>query len=318
MLAPGWAERALLGVHQQHPQERPRLILPVRHNPIVGVLWMAGAAVSFSVALALVRQLSLTFSVFEIAFFRLVFGIIVMLPWIIRVGRAGLRTENFRFYAVRAVFSFAAVYSGYYSITLIPIADAVALQFTLPILTAVFAVIALKEPLYTHRVLAVILGFGGVLIIIRPGFADVNIGVLIALGAAVLFAGIDVSTRFLSGKDPVNVILVYGFALQLPIAAVPTVLTWVTPGVGDTAAIAVFVVSAMGAQVCITRSFAAAEASLVSPVLYMRLPLVALIGFVFFEEIPSAWTWVGAAILFAVTYYSTWRDTQLTRRKPAA
>jgi len=286
-----------------------------RHNPIAGVLWMTGAAISFSVVLALVRHLAETFSVFEIAFFRLAFGALVMLPWVIQVGRVGLRTENLQFYAARAIFSFAAVYAGYLSVTLITIADAVALQFTLPIFTVLFAAIALNEPLYLHRWMAVILGFGGVLIIIRPGFADAHFGMLVALAAALLFAGVDVSTRFLSGKDGVNVILTYGFVLQLPIAAVPTALTWVTPGPADWPFILGFMVSALGAQVCITRSFAAAEASLVSPVLYIRLPLVALIGFAFYDELPSVWTWVGATVLFASTYYSTWRDTVITRQK---
>ncbi len=276
---------------------------------------MTGAAILFSVTLALVRHLSATFSVFEIAFFRLAFGFLVMLPWIIRVGIAGLGTKNLRFYAGRAVFSFMAVYAGYYSVTLIAIADSVALQFTLPIFTAVFAAIALKEPLYAHRWVAVILGFGGVLIIIRPGFADIHIGMLVALTAALLFAGVDVSTRFLSGRDSVNMILVYGFVLQLPIAAVPTALTWVTPGVEDLPSVAGFMVAALGAQICITRSFAAAEASLVSPVLYLRLPLVAAIGFFFYGELPGVWTWIGAAVLFASTYYSTWRDTVITRQE---
>ena len=275
---------------------------------------MTGAAVSFSIALVMVRHLSATFSVFEIAFFRLAFGVLVMLPWIVRVGIAGLATENLKLYAGRAVFSFLAVCAGYYSVTLIAIADSVALQFTLPIFTAVLAAITLKEPLYVHRWIAVVLGFGGVLIIIRPGFADVHPGMLVALCAALLFAGVDVATRFLSGSDSVKVILVYGFVLQLPIAAVPTALTWVTPGLEDLPSVAGFMVAALGAQVCITRSFAAAEASLVSPVLYLRLPLVAAIGFLFYGELPSVWTWIGAAVLFASTYYSTWRDTVTTRR----
>ena len=285
-----------------------------RHNPIAGVLWMTGAAICFAVALALVRHLSVTFSVFEIAFFRIAFGIVVMLPWIIRAGLAGLATRNLKLYAGRAVGSFLAVYAGYYSVTVIAIADSVALQFTLPIFTALLATLALKEPLYAHRWIAVALGFAGVLVIIRPGFADVHPGMLIALCAALLFAGVDVTTRFLSGRDSVKVILVYGFVFQLPIAAVPTALTWVTPGLDDLPSIAGFMVAALGAQICITRSFAAAEASLVSPVLYLRLPLVAVIGFVFYGELPSAWTWVGAAVLFASTYYSTWRDTVMTRQ----
>lgn len=288
-----------------------------RHNPILGVLWMAVAAVFFSVTLALVRHLSGTFTVFEIAVFRLAFGLMIMLPWFIRVGPAGLRTNNFWFYCGRAVFAYIGVLVGYYSVVLITIADSVALQFTLPIFTAIFAMLILKERVRTHRWVGVLFGFTGALIIVRPGFAEVNVGMLLALAAALIYAGIDVSTRFLTGKDSVNLILFYGFALQLPIAAVPAAMTWVTPQMGDLPWIAAFVVAAVGAHICITKSFSVAEASLVSPVLYLRLPLVALIGFVFFQELPGIWTWVGGAILFGSTYYSARRDNAIDRAEAA-
>ena len=284
-----------------------------RHNPVVGVLWMLGAAVAFSVALALVRHLSSTYSTFEIVVFRLIFGIAVLLPWLFRVGRAGLRTNNFRLYAARAAFAYSAMFCGYYAVRLITIADAVALQFTLPIFTLIFAVILLKERAYAHRWIATVLGFAGVLIIVRPGFAEVNAGVAVALAAALLFGVVDVATRFLARDDGIRTILFYGFVMQVPIAAIPAAVTWVTPTLADLPWILAFAMAALGAQICITKSLAAAEASLVSPVLYLRLPMVALIGFVFFDELPSVWTWVGAALLFACTYYCTWRDARMTR-----
>ncbi|MDE0058572.1 MAG: DMT family transporter [Defluviicoccus sp.] len=287
--------------------------LAARHNPVVGVLWMFGAAVAFSVALALVRHLSATYSTFEIVVFRLIFGIVVLLPWLARVGRAGLRTNNLRLYAVRAAFAYSAMFCGYYAVRLITIADAVALQFTLPIFTLIFAVILLKERAYAHRWIATVLGFVGVLIIVRPGFAEVNAGVAIALAAALLFGVVDVSTRFLARDDGIRTILFYGFVMQVPIAAIPAAVTWVTPTLADLPWILAFATAALGAQICITKSLAAAEASLVSPVLYLRLPMVALIGFVFFDELPSVWTWVGAALLFGCTYYCTWRDARMTR-----
>ena len=284
-----------------------------RHNPVVGVLWMFGAAVAFSVTLALVRHLSASYSTFEIVVFRLVFGIAVLLPWLVRVGRAGLRTNNLRLYAARAAFAYSAMFCGYYSVRLITIADSVALQFTLPIFTLIFAVILLKERAYAHRWIATVLGFVGVLIIVRPGFAEVNAGVAIALAAALLFGVVDVSTRFLSRSDGIRTILFYGFVLQLPIAVIPAAATWVTPTPADLPWILAFAVGALSAQVCITNSLAAAEASLVSPVLYLRLPMVALLGYAFFAELPSVWTWVGAALIFACTYYCTWRDARMTR-----
>ncbi len=288
-----------------------------RHNPVAGVLWMFGAAVAFSAAITLVRHLSANYSTFEIVIFRLVFGIAVMLPWAMRAGRAGLRTPNLRLYAVRAVLAYSAMFAGYYSVRLITIADSIALQFTLPIFTAILAVLLLKERAHAHRWIATVVGFAGVLIIVRPGFAEVNAGAAIALGAAFLFAAVDVSTRFLARSDGVRTMLFYGFVMQLPIAVLPAAATWVTPPLADLPWIGAFALCALGAQVCITKSLSTAEASLVSPVLYLRLPIVAVLGFVFFGELPSHWTWAGAALLFGCTYYSASRDARLARSASA-
>ncbi len=289
-----------------------------RHNPVVGVLWMTAAAISFSVSIVLVRYLSATFSTFEILLFRLIFGTAVMLPWLFRFGLAGMRTENLRFYAGRAVLTFAASFASYYSVRLITVADSVALQFTLPIFTAILAALALGERVHRHRWIGIVFGFAGALIIVRPGFAEVNAGILIALAAALLFAGVDVMTRFLTGAGSVNQVLFYSFILQIPIVVVPAALDWVTPGPADLPWIGAFVLAAFGAQICMTKSFAAAEASLVSPALYLRMPVVALLGYIFFTELPSVWTWVGAAVLFVSTYYSTVRDTAMSRQRAAA
>jgi drug/metabolite transporter (DMT)-like permease len=282
-----------------------------RHNPIVGVLWMVAAAIAFSVTITMVRYLSAKFTTFEIVFFRQVFGTAIMLPWLIQAGIGVLRTGQIKIYLLRAGSTYCAMLAAYYSVVLITIADSIALQFTLPFFTIIFAMLALGEKVRSHRWIATILGFVGALIIIRPGFAEVNAGMLIALAAAALFGVSDTCTRYLSGKDSVNVVVFYGFVLQLPISAVPAAMTWVTPEFSDLGYILIFVIVAVGAQFCITKSFASAEASLVSPVLFIRLPFVAALGFVFFGELPSTWTWVGAAILFASTYWSTRRDARI-------
>lgn len=289
-----------------------------RHNPLVGVLWMVAAAVAFSATITMVRFLSAKFTTFEIVFFRQIFGTAIMLPWLIRVGIGVLKTGQIKIYLVRAVTTYCAMLAAYYSILLITIADSTALQFTLPFFTIIFAMLALREQVRSHRWIATFVGFIGAMIIIRPGFSEVNAGMLIAIGAAAFYGVSDTCTRFLSGRDRVNVVVFYGFILQLPISAVPAVMTWVTPDLADLGLILIFVIVAVGAQFCITQSFANAEASLVSPVLFVRLPIVAVLGFFFFNELPSAWTWVGATIMIAGTIWSTRRDTQISKAQKAA
>jgi len=284
-----------------------------RHNPMIGVLWMVVAAIAFSVTIIMVRYLAEKFSTFEIVLFRLIFGIVIMMPWLIRSGIWVLITDHMMVYTLRAVVTYCAILAGYYSISLITIADSTALQFTLPFFILLFAMLALGEKVRPHRWIATVVGFIGALIIIRPGFAEVNAGMLIALAAAAFFGVSDVCTRFLSGKDQLNVVVYYGFFLQIPIAAVPAAMTWVTPEISDFVYISIFVIAAVGAQYCLTQSFSHAEASLVSPVLFIRLPFVAVFGFFLFEELPSIWTWIGSAILFASLYFSTRRDAQISK-----
>jgi drug/metabolite transporter (DMT)-like permease len=289
-----------------------------RHHPVRGVLWMAAAAASFSVTLAMVRHLSDTFSTFEIVFFRQVFGMLFMLPWLVRAGAASLKTEQFPIYLLRAACTYSAMLAAYYSLRLITIADSIALQFTLPFFTIVIATVVLNERVRAHRWIATVTGFVGALIIIRPGFAEFQVGMVVAILAAAIYAAADICTRFLSGRDSVNVIVFYGFAIQLPVSAVPAALDWVTPGLEHLPWLVAFGIVSFAAQFFITRAFAAAEVGLVSPVLYLRLPFVALLGFLFFDELPDHWTWIGAGVLFASTVYSTRRDAVIARREAAA
>jgi drug/metabolite transporter (DMT)-like permease len=282
-----------------------------RHSPVRGVLWMTAAALCFSAAIGFVRHLSDTYTTFEIAFFRQVLGIVVTSFWVWRVGLGALKTRVIHFHFVRAILGYSGLVAGYYVVRLISLADAQALQFTLPFFTFVFAGWALKETIRAHRWMATVIGFAGALIIIRPGFADMNVGMLIALVAAALFAGSDVTNRFLSGRDAIGAIIFYGYLIQLPVGFAASIPGWVTPSLAELPLIIVFAASAVAAQWCLTLSFAAAEASLVSPVLYLRLPFAALIGFVFFGQVTDTWTWIGAAIMFASTFYSTRIDARI-------
>ena len=288
-----------------------------RHAPLQGVLWMAAAALCFSVSIGLVRHLSDSVSTFEIVFFRMVLGIIFMVPWLMRVGISSLRTTQFGMHCLRNGLTYVGMLAAYYSVTLITIADSTALQFTLPLFTLILAVIFLGEHVGPHRWLATVVGFAGALIIIRPGFAAINIGMLVAVSAAAIYGASDVATRHLSRRDRTSMIVFYSFVMQLPLGIGPAIATWVTPGWSALPYIAVFGLVAFAAQWCLTQSYSVAEASFVSPVLFLRLPFTAAIGFVVFSQTTDVWTWTGAAILFASTCYMARRESQIARAAAA-
>ena len=282
-----------------------------------GMLWMLGAALFFSASVGFVRYLSDFMSTFEIVFFRQIMGLAFMLPWLMRTGMAAARTNRLPLQGMRAVLSYLGMLSSYYSFTLIPIADAVALQFTTPLFTTVLAIIFLKEVVGLHRWSAILFGFAGVLIIVRPGFEELDLGMLVAICAAVFYASSNVANRALSRTESTAVILFYGFMLQIPMAAIPAAMTWVTPGWSVVPPLLGFGIVSIAAQWCLTRALAAADASLVEPVMFVRLPFVSMIGYVLFTEIPDAWTWVGAAVIFVSTVVLARREALHFKRQAA-
>ena len=219
-----------------------------------------------------------------------------------RIGVMSMRTNRIPMMTLRATLSYLGMLASYYSYTLISLADAVSLQFTTPLFTTILAIIFLKEIVGGHRWAALLFGFVGVMIIVRPGFEAINIGVPIALAAALFYGSSNVANRALTHTESTSVIMFYGFLLQIPMGAIPAALVWVTPGWEHVLPLLGFGAVAFGAQYCLTRSFAAADASLVEPVMFIRLPCVAAIGYVLFAQVPDLWTWIGAAVIFASTY----------------
>lgn len=284
-------------------------------SPIGGILWMGGAALFFSMSMGFVRYLSDYMTTFEIVFLRQAIGVLLMLPWVMRAGAGGLRTRRLPLHVGRALLGYTGMLLSYFSLRHIPLADSTALQFTLPLFTTILAIVFLGERVGVHRWAAIAFGFAGVLIIAKPGFAVFSIGMVFALGSAAFYGGTDIVARALSRTDATNLIVFLGFLLPLPVAAIPAAFEWTTPAWEQAPAILGFGVAASSASWCLTRSLSLADASLVSPVLFLRLPFVAAIGFVFFGQVTDVWTWAGAGIIFAGTYVLARREAAASRAR---
>jgi drug/metabolite transporter (DMT)-like permease len=283
---------------------------PDRHSPVAGILWMVCAALCFSVSLTMVKALQDGgMNAFQAVLFRQIFGLIIFTPIILRAGIGTLKTRVPLRHLMRAVLGLTGMWTGYFSLTLINVPDSVALQFTM-----ICAIFLLGEKLHSHRVIATLIGFGGVLVIVRPGFSDLNLGIFLALAAAAFHATSDTLSRWLARYDKIPSIMMWNFIFMIPMTAIPSAIWWVTP-TGDLAwQVLGFAIAGVGAQFCLTRSFGLAEASLVSPMLFLRLPLIAAISFFAFGQTTEIWTWVGAAVIFVAT---TWMTRVETRKTPA-
>ena len=284
--------------------------------PLAAALYMLAASLFFACLSALIRHLSTTLHPFEVAFFRNLFGLAFMLPWLMRSGVAGLRTGRLKLYWLRSLLGLFSMLCWFSALALVPFTQAVALSFTAPLFSTMGAALVLGETVRRRRWTATLVGFAGVIIILRPGVEGLSLGQLLAVLSAAFSAVTVLMVKELSRTEPANAVVTYMVLLTTPISLVPALFVWQWPGWQAWP----FVVGlgALGTlgHLCYTRSFALADASAVMPYDYTRLLFVAAIAWFAFAEAPDLWTWVGAAVIVGSAIYIARREAQL--RKPAA
>ena len=245
---------------------------------------------------------------------RSVVSFFLILPWAIRVGLIDLRTKRLGLHVFRNTIHYCGNVGWFVGVTLVPLADLSALQFTVPLFTVIMAAIFLRETVGAHRWAATAIGFLGALLIIRPGFVAIGPGTLAVMLSALFYASSQVSTKALSRTEHPNVVLFYMSLIFIPISAIPAAFVWTTPLWEDTVPILLLGIFGYLAHFCIIRAFTAADASFVMPFDFLRLPIAALFGFFLYLEKPDIWVWAGAVIIFGSTYYITWRENRLKKK----
>jgi drug/metabolite transporter (DMT)-like permease len=285
--------------------------------PVRGAAWMTGAAASFVVMSWSIRALA-PITASEIIFFRSLFGLVLILPTVGLPLRDLVRPRWPKFYCLRGVLSYLAMLAWFYPLQVLVLADAVALQFTLTLFTILFAIIVFKEQVGFRRWTATLVGFAGALLIIRPGFAEVDVAMILVLVSAALYASANIIVKKLSGIERPGVIVFYMHAVTLPLALVGAVPYWVWPGAGDWPWIAVLALSGSMAHYCFTRAMSTSEVSIVMPFDYLRLPLIALVGYFVYGQSAAIWTWVGAAVICGASLYIIRREAQIAHRRDKA
>ncbi|HTS52366.1 MAG TPA: DMT family transporter [Burkholderiales bacterium] len=271
--------------------------------PVIrAALWMTGALASFTAMAIAGRQLSAELTTFQILFFRSFVGLVVVMVLLRRSGWAPVKTRVFGMHLLRNVAHFGGQYGWFYGIALIPLTEVFAIEFTIPIWTAILATLFLGERMNRVRVAAVALGFVGILVILRPGMAVVSAPALAVLGGALCYAVSHIFTKRLSGTETPLTILFYMTLIQLPLGLAPALPHWVWPSAALWPWVGVVAVTALSAHYCLTRAFRLADATVVIPMDFLRLPLIAVVGFLFYGEPLNIWVFVGALIVFAATW----------------
>lgn len=233
------------------------------------------------------RELSGNVPIFQTQFFRSVVGLVcILFVFLIRSKKISpsVRTERFRFHMFRNVFHFFGQYCWFFGLGLLPLAEVFALEFTVPIWTIIIAAIFLGEKITIRKVVAIILGLFGVVIIVKPGYAIVDSASLVVLAAAILFSLSYSITKSLSSTEDPLTILFYMCLLQLPIGLVLSISDWEWPAAMEWCWLVLVGLTALSAHYCMTRAMIFAEITTIVTLDFLRLPLIALVGVLVYEE----------------------------------
>lgn len=283
-------------------------------NPILkAALWMSGSIASFSAMAVAGREVAFELDTFEIMMYRSLVGVVIVC---LVAGVTGtwrqINTQQMGTHLVRNIAHFTGQNLWFYAVTVIPLAQVFALEFTSPIWVIVLSPLILGERLTAVRALAALMGFAGILIVARPDVGAINAGVVTATSAAIFFALTIMFTKRLTRTQSIICIMFWLTAMQLVMGLalagydgdvmLPTAATlpWLV----------LIGLAGLLAHFCLTNALKIAPATVVVPIDFIRLPTIAIVGMFLYRESIDVWVFVGAAVIFAGNYLNIWFETR--------
>lgn len=264
--------------------------------------WMAGAITALILMAIAGRELSSSLSTWQLLFIRSGIGLLILTPLIIRSDPSQFLCHGFGTQLVRNISHFFGQYCWFFAIASIPLANVFALEFTVPIWCALLAPVILNERQTLQRLLCVLLGFAGILIVLRPGIELVDLASWMMLAGAVGFAVALLTTKKLTHNNSPLTILFYMCLLQLPMSALPAFNSWQSVAGWQWPWVVMVGVSALIAHYCMAKAMQLVDATLVIPMDFLRLPLIAVIGYLLYNEALDIWVMLGAALMLIANY----------------
>ena len=279
-------------------------------------LWMSGAIFSFSAMAVAGRAAALDLDTFEIMLYRSCIGFLIVLTVARVAGTLGqVSTARLGLHALRNIAHFSGQNLWFFAITVIPLAQVFALEFTSPLWVLVLSPLILGERLTRVRVLAGLLGFVGILIVARPSPESLNIGVLTAALSAIGFALSAIFTRRLTRTESITCILFWLTLMQIGFGLVAAGYDgdMALPSAQTLPWLVLIGCAGLLAHFCLTSALAIAPATVVVPIDFVRLPAIAVVGALVYGEALDPWVLLGALVIFAANYWNIWVETRASR-----
>jgi drug/metabolite transporter (DMT)-like permease len=275
------------------------------------------ATISFAIMQTAIRHVTQELEPLVVVFFRNFFGLCFLIPLFLRYGLNILRTERIGLQWIRAVLNVVAMAAFYFGLSLTPLAEATALAFTAPLFTILLAMVFLGEKVGARRWTAILIGFAGAFVILRPGFTTVEIGAIAVVGSALIWSGTVIIIKILSRTDSSLTITAYMALLMAILSLPPALFYWQTPTLAQFGLLALIGATGTLGQYTFVEALSGADAQVVMPLDFMKLIWAAALGFLLFQEVPDVFVWIGAAMIFVSTTYVTVRERNKQKNQPA-
>ena len=282
--------------------------------PAQCAFWIILSGCLVTMQLGIVRLIADEVHVFEIVFLRAAFGLIFILPMLIRGRSIFFRPKRPGLNILCGTLAFIANVCFYFAASYMPLADITAVHFLRPIFAAIAAAIILHEVLNGRRILAFAMGLVGAAIIIRPGYVEFNIGVLFVFGVIVVQSWNPINRKLLSRVEHPDTVAVWNILTILPLGAICTVFVWTVPTVEQLGWMAAIGVLEMINQRVLARAYIQGDAILVVGLHYTRLPIAAIVGFLMFGDVPEIWIWIGGTVIAMAALFLARSEMQTAGR----
>jgi len=267
----------------------------------------------FSIMVIFIRKASENLHILEIVFFRNLLAFIVMLPILKSIGIAAIKMKNTKLFFIRGFFGAIGMIAGFTCLTLIPLAQATAISFSQPLFITIGATIFLGEIIKARRIAAIIVGIIGMLIIVQPGFNSLSFGIILAIISALALSVNALIVKKLTLTDTPHTIIIWMVIMLIPITFIPAIPVWEWPTFETWLYLWGIAILGTLAHFSWTKSYAIAEITSLEPIGFIKLPIMALFGWMIFSEIPGTWTWVGGLIIFMSTIYISHREAKAAK-----
>jgi drug/metabolite transporter (DMT)-like permease len=300
-----------LNAEEARPAQQPAQISPAS-RVLKAAAWMSVALASFTLIAVAGREAARGASTLTIMFYRswMAFAIVLLIVPVTGRGLSQFRTPQISMHGLRSIVHFGAQFSWLYALPLIPLAQLFAIEFTAPLWTALMAPLILRERLTGWRTAAVLLGFTGALIVVRPGSAALNMGTIMALAAAIGFAIHYIITKRLMLRDPAFTVIFYWTLMQTIIASILILVDFQIPDAKSLAWILVVAICGLTAHFGIARAMAHADAIIVTPMDFLRLPLIVLVAAAVYGEPADPLVLLGGALVLIANFLNIWGERQ--------